>query len=116
LTFGQHIIFLDENGHITRQGNRDTLSAGGRDFQRFASQPPTRTSQLEPELPEDALRELEMLEYSTPGDSRYAGDVRIYAYYANIAGWWTISVYLFACAVFVFGVTFPCKLFDAPQA
>lgn len=36
--------------------------------------------------------------------------MRVYAYYARIAGWWTISVYLVACAGLVVGVTFPCEL------
>lgn len=37
------------------------------------------------------------------------GDMKVYAYYAKNAGWWTISLYLLACCAFVVGVTFPCK-------
>ncbi|UJO17086.1 ABC multidrug transporter B [Fulvia fulva] len=40
-------------------------------------------------------------------DSRKTGDMKVYTYYARIAGWPMITVYLFASAILVFGVTFP---------
>lgn len=116
MSFTDHFIFLGDGGEIARQGTLDSLSADGGDvLQRFASQPPAMTSRPGPEIPEDALHELEMLEDPEPRAGRHAGDMRIYAYYAKIAGWWTIAVYLLACVVFVFGVTFPCKHSGVPQ-
>jgi hypothetical protein len=56
-----------------------------------------------------ALPELEVPEGEL-GGVRSAGDTRIYAYYARIAGWWVISAFVLACAIIVFGVTFPGKL------
>ncbi|POR38791.1 Canalicular multispecific organic anion transporter 2 [Tolypocladium paradoxum] len=107
LSFADYVIFLDQEGQIARQGTRESLSDADEELQKLASQPPTTTSRPKLEIPEDALHELEMLEDPNPGDHRHAGDMKVYAYYANIAGWWTISLYLFACATFVFGVTFP---------
>lgn len=110
LNFADYVIFLDDEGQIARQGTRESLSDTAEDVQKLAGQPPATTSRPELEIPEDALHELEMLEDPDPADHRHAGDMKIYAYYANTAGWWTISLYLFACAAFVFGVTFPCTL------
>ena len=109
MSFADYVIFLNEDGEISRQGTRESLFEAEEDVQKLESQAPAVTSRPELEIPEEALHELEMLEDPAPGDHRHAGDMKVYAYYANIAGWWTISLYLFACAAFVFGVTFPCK-------
>ena len=41
--------------------------------------------------------------------SRQTGDVKAYTLYSQIAGWKTISIWLFFNAVFMFGLNFPCK-------
>ena len=110
MSFADHIIALGDGGEIVRQGARDNLSSSIANLpQKFTSQPPAITSQPEPEIPKDALHELAILKDLDPRGGRHTGDMRIYAYYAKIAGWWTIVVYLLGCAAFVFGVTFPCK-------
>jgi ATP-binding cassette subfamily C (CFTR/MRP) protein 1 len=68
------------------------------------------TTRPELELGDEAREELEQLEVDKADASRTAGDLRIYAYYAGVAGWGKISIYLFACSTFVFGVLFPCEL------
>ncbi|KFY47652.1 hypothetical protein V495_01884 [Pseudogymnoascus sp. VKM F-4514 (FW-929)] len=105
LSFANHFIFLD-GGKISRKGPIDSLSSdGGNVFKDVMSEPTPTTYRPELEIPEDAqdtLRKLELLR----GDHD-AGDFRIYAFYANIAGWWTIGAYLLGCVTFVFGMTFP---------
>jgi hypothetical protein len=46
-------------------------------------------------------------DYST--DLRHSGDVRSYLFYMSMVKWWLIAIYFFACACYVFGMTFPCK-------
>lgn len=72
------------------------------------TQPAATTSRPEPKIPEEAQDALQELERLRLGHD--AGDIQIYAYYANLAGWWTIAAYLLGCVTFVFGMTFPCML------
>lgn len=88
----------------------ESVSVAGLDYQGLERPRPAATPRPEVELPEEVLRELEHLENPDPESRRHGGDVRIYAYWACIAGWWTISVYLVACAGLVVGVTFPREL------
>jgi ATP-binding cassette subfamily C (CFTR/MRP) protein 1 len=108
LSFANHFIFLDD-GEIVRRGPVDTLSVdGGVVLEKVMSQPAATTSRPEPEIPDeaqDALKELELLRAGHD-----TGDIQIYTYYADIAGWWTIAAYLLGCVTFVFGMTFPCML------
>ncbi|OBT89053.1 hypothetical protein VE02_02018 [Pseudogymnoascus sp. 03VT05] len=105
LSFANHFIFLD-GGEIVRKGSVDSLSVdGGVALEKVMSHPGATTSRPEPEIPEeaqDALKELELLR-----SGHDAGDIRIYTYYADIAGWWNIAAYLLGCVTFVFGMTFP---------
>jgi ATP-binding cassette subfamily C (CFTR/MRP) protein 1 len=113
LEFSDHVIFLDENGEISRQGAPNNLSVDSGDVPRTENRSSTTTTPPDSEPSEDLIHELKMLDDLELG-ARRVGDMKIYAYYAKIAGWWTVSIYLFACAAFVFGVTFPCKLFSVP--
>ncbi|EFR02843.1 hypothetical protein MGYG_05844 [Nannizzia gypsea CBS 118893] len=107
LSFADNIIFLSENGEIASQGSLESLSSD-EDIKRLANHCQTATtSRPEPELSEDVLHELEILEDPELETSRMTGDIKVYAYYAKNAGWWTISLYLLACCAFVVGVTFP---------
>lgn len=85
------------------------ISVAGLEYQSPERSCPA-AARPEIDLPEEVLQELEQLENPDPESRRRGGDMRIYAYYARIAGWWTISVYLVACAGLVVGVTFPCEL------
>jgi ATP-binding cassette subfamily C (CFTR/MRP) protein 1 len=104
------VIFLDKNGEIARQGTPSKISVDGGDIPKIESPSSTTAFPSDPEPPEDLLHELEMFDDLELG-ARNVGDLKIYTYYAKIAGWWTVSIYLFACAAFVFGVMFPCKCF-----
>lgn len=74
------------------------------------------TSRPELEIPEDVLHELEIMDEDEPEETRKAGDMRIYAYYAQAAGYWRTGIYLFACAAFVYGSIFPCEISRSPSA
>ncbi|OBT74156.1 hypothetical protein VF21_06257 [Pseudogymnoascus sp. 05NY08] len=105
LSFANHFIFLD-GGEIVRKGSVDSLSVdGGVVLENVMSHPGATTSRPEPEIPEEAQDVLKELELLRSGHD--AGDIRIYTYYADIAGWWTIAAYLLGCVTFVFGMTFP---------
>ncbi|OBT64152.1 hypothetical protein VE03_06254 [Pseudogymnoascus sp. 23342-1-I1] len=105
LSFANHFIFLD-GGEIVQKGPVDSLSADGGDvLEKVMSQPAAITARPEPEIPEEAQDALKQLELLRLGHD--TGDIQIYAYYANIAGWWTIAAYLLGCVTFVFGMTFP---------
>ncbi|KAK2738485.1 hypothetical protein FQN57_007000 [Myotisia sp. PD_48] len=106
LAYADHVICLDNTGQIARQGTPESVSTATKDIEELGKQPTATLARLETEIPE-ALQELELLADPEPDVSRKTGDLKVYAYYGKMAGWWTISAYLFACAVFVFGVTFP---------
>lgn len=106
LHYADHVIFLNEEGCIARQGTLESMSED-EDIQKLTAQPPATTSRPKLELTDEALTELEAVENNEPNTGRPAGDLKIYAYYAKVAGWWNVTLYLFAGATFVFGVTFP---------
>ncbi|KAF4592615.1 ABC transporter [Ophiocordyceps camponoti-floridani] len=107
LSYADHIICLDKDGRISEQGPLEKLSIAADGLQSLANQPVIETSRPELDIPEDALHELEMLDDQQPEDTRGAGDMKIYAYYAKTAGWIVTSIYLLACIGFVFGAIFP---------
>jgi hypothetical protein len=53
--------------------------------------------------------QIDILEDSQSDGSRCTGDLKVYAYYAKVAGRWTMASYLVACAAYVFCISFPCK-------
>lgn len=80
-------------------------------IQRLALRPAIRPSQPQLEIPEEILQELDLPENDDMhGIDRRTGDLKVYAYYIRIAGWGVMSIYLFSCMSFVFGVTFPSKM------
>jgi ATP-binding cassette, subfamily C (CFTR/MRP), member 1 len=60
-------------------------------------------------------KSLDVLEDPKLDGSRSTGDLKVYAYYAKIAGRWTMASYLVACAAYVFCMSFPCKTFITQQ-
>ncbi|KAK5988781.1 ABC transporter gloK [Cladobotryum mycophilum] len=106
LQFASHIIVLNEAGHIERQGPPNSISVNEL-LKKDGFQPSAPTALPEPEIPVEILQQIDAVKCHEPETNRKTGDLKIYAYYAKIAGWWTILAYLLACAAFVFGVTFP---------
>lgn len=113
MSLGDQVIVLDENGQITSQGSAETVSAPNLSIQEDQSGKSIPAPPKEEEDDAEVWQEIDMLINPATEENRHAGDMKIYAYYANIAGWWIIGIYLFACCTFVFGVTFPCKSFLA---
>ncbi|GJN77161.1 hypothetical protein PLIIFM63780_000650 [Purpureocillium lilacinum] len=110
LSFADYVVFLDSNGMITRHGAKDSMSSEDEIVQEVSEESTTPRQPVDPadaELPEEMLQELDLLDDPDQGVSRMTGDLKVYAYYAKIAGPWTMFIYLLACATFVFGVTFP---------
>ena len=110
MCLADHIIHLDMSGCMVKGGctaEDDTVygekSAPTNPHVELSSDP-----QLEDEF-SNAERDLDLLLDPEPGKHRQKGDLRVWYYYVRIAGWPMTIVYLSACAVLVFGITFPCK-------
>lgn len=111
MKFAQNTVFLDKNGQKAYQYVPESVPLALEADPRLPNPSLTLASQLQPDLPYEILLEAERLENPVSDASRHTGDMKIYAYYAKTVGWWAMSAYLFACAVFVFGDIFPCTLF-----
>ncbi|KAJ6446709.1 Canalicular multispecific organic anion transporter 2 [Purpureocillium lavendulum] len=110
LSFADYAVVLNSDGAISRHGVRDTVSSEDEIVQTSETENATAIGpapKAEAELPEELLQELDLLDDPDQGVSRMTGDLKVYGYYAKIAGPWTMFIYLMACATFVFGVTFP---------
>lgn len=109
LRFADHIIVLNKDGSIAEQGTLEQISRSGGYVQRLASLPTAETSRHEVlELPEDMHRELGLAdEDDEQGSGRETSDLQVYTYYIKVAGGWTFSIYLFICAAYTFGLSFP---------
>ncbi|KJK82405.1 Multidrug resistance-associated protein [Metarhizium anisopliae BRIP 53293] len=105
LDLGDQVIVLDENGRIVRLGVPKTVSLPISPIQPDITRPQLGHGEQNDDA--EAWQEIDMLINPATEQNRYAGDMRVYGYYANIAGRWTIGIYLFACCTFVFGMTFP---------
>lgn len=111
LRHADSIIFLNEGGEINRQGTLEVLLVEDEIVRQLLTQTTNAfTSRSHPEIPKEMMQELIPLENGNIDPSRRTGDIKVYAYYANIAGWWTMAAYFVACASFVFGTSFPCGL------
>lgn len=108
LPYADHIIVLDVEGKVTSQG---AMSDVGLDL--TVSEAPDHAEREVPsdkiEISEETLQELELIGDESRNTALKSGDVKTYIYFAKVAGYFTISLYLLASAVFVFGITFPCK-------
>ncbi|KIE00725.1 ABC transporter, partial [Metarhizium majus ARSEF 297] len=109
LRFADHIVVLNKEGSITEQGTLEQVSASGGYVQRLASLPAVETSRQELlELPEEIYQELGLSnEEDELGSARKTSDFQVYAYYIKVAGTWTFSIYIFICAAYTFGLSFP---------
>ncbi|KID73703.1 ABC transporter, partial [Metarhizium brunneum ARSEF 3297] len=109
LRFADHIVVLNKEGSIAEQGTLEQVSASGGYVQRLASLPAVETSRQELlELPEEIYQELGLSnEEDELGSARKTSDFQVYAYYIKVAGTWTFSIYIFICAAYTFGLSFP---------
>lgn len=75
--------------------------------------PPSVAARPKLELSEETIEEMGLPndEEVLDDHSRKTGDFMVYGFYMRLAGRWTFAMYLVLCAGFVFGLTFPCKLF-----
>lgn len=114
MSYADLIIVLDEHGDIVQKGSWDYISKTGSYAQIREAQMTATTSRAQLELTDETLHELGLPnEDEALSVDRPTGDLKIYEYYARIAGRWTMLLYLFACAVFVFGISFPRKFFSS---
>lgn len=111
LRFADHIVVLNKEGSIAEQGTLEQVSTSGGYVQRLASLPAVETSRQELlELPEEIYQELGLSnEEDELGSARTTSDFQVYAYYIKVAGTWTFSIYIFICAAYTFGLSFPCR-------
>ncbi|OAA35078.1 ABC multidrug transporter [Metarhizium rileyi] len=107
LDLGDQVIVLDENGQLISQGLAETATIPVPAIQADGVGHTQQPSPQDEGEDAEAWQEIDMLINPTTEENRHAGDMRIYGYYANMAGRWTIGLYLFACCTFVFGMTFP---------
>lgn len=106
LQYANHIILLDADGRVAQQGALSEINLAEAGLDGLTEAPVTTRATLE--LSEDSLAEIGWSPDDEPETlDRHAGDLQVYGYYAKIAGYGKIALYLFACATFVFGVVFP---------
>lgn len=108
LQFADKVIILNEEGEIAQQGTLENASSC--DFiQKLTDLPPVTTSRPALEISEEAMQDIgvPLDSEEEPEPKRHSGDLKVYAFYAKIAGGWSIALYILACSAFVFGVNFP---------
>lgn len=107
LQYADHIILLNSEGSIEQQGSLSEIDLAAADLEDLPSQSSV-TTRAKLEIDEEVLLEIGWNPEEEPEPvTRHAGDLAVYGYYAKIAGYGKIALYLFACATFVFGVVFP---------
>ncbi|KAK8148806.1 hypothetical protein G3M48_009107 [Beauveria asiatica] len=63
--------------------------------------------ELDLELPDEILEHMAAAEVENVNGGRRVGDLKIYAYFIGVAGWWYMVLYVFLYSAFVFGLRFP---------
>jgi hypothetical protein len=94
---------------MSSQGNAETVAIQVSQIESGDHVSHAQSQPIDEDDDAEVWQEVDMLVNPMTEENRHAGDMKIYAYYAKMAGWWTTGLYLFACCTFVFGVTFPCK-------
>ncbi|KAJ3499459.1 hypothetical protein NLG97_g302 [Lecanicillium saksenae] len=111
LQFADNIIILNEKGQVTQQCSWDTIGASPAFAHLLAHDQTAVTRRPELEISDETIQEigvpLDAVQDLDSSDSKGAGDLQVYAFYASVAGVWPILAWLCACAIFVFGVNFP---------
>ncbi|GKZ96685.1 hypothetical protein AnigIFM59636_011200 [Aspergillus niger] len=109
LQFADKIVMLNEHGKIARQGTLDAISPSGDWIRKLSEQPTVTTSRPLLELSDETMQEVgvPLDGGNEPDPKKQSGDWKVYSFYVKIAGSWRMSLYVCACATFVFGVNFP---------
>ncbi|PIA92043.1 ABC transporter C family member 13 [Cercospora beticola] len=108
LCLADHIIHLDMSGCMVKGGStaEDDTVYGEKSAPTNPHAELSSDRELEDEF-SNAERDLDLLLDPEPEKHRHKGDLRVWYYYVRMAGWPMTIVYLSACAVLVFGITFP---------
>lgn len=114
LRYSDEVVILNEDHCVAQQGAYQDLLAEGGYLHRLAAEPNVSTiRKQELDISEDTLDEIGLgkvqEEEADMDPSRKTGDLTVYRYYFSTAGWSEMITYLFACCVFVFGVSFPSR-------
>lgn len=107
--FADQVIVLDKNGKVSERGSFQSLSSAGGYISRVSGAPSVMTARPQLALADETLEALQLPEGDDGvenDESRRSGDLRVYGYYAKIAGWWNMLTFWLLCAAFMFGMTF----------
>ncbi|KAI9147656.1 Canalicular multispecific organic anion transporter 2 [Paramyrothecium foliicola] len=114
LSFAENIITIDEKGFVEQREATEEIAIDPEKPAVTAEksygqckEPVDPIVNLQQSFKEDFVTQLDVLEDPKPDTSRRAGDFTIYTYFAKIAGWPFVCIYLTACAIYIFGLTFP---------
>ncbi|OAA72237.1 ABC transporter, transmembrane region, type 1 [Cordyceps fumosorosea ARSEF 2679] len=108
LRYSDSVIVLDRQGNITQQCTPEELSDVKLDLERSEDdESGDGEPELDLELPDEILEHLAAAEVEDVDGARRVGDIKIYAYFISVAGWWYMVLYVVLYSAFVFGLRFP---------
>ncbi|TQV93497.1 ABC multidrug transporter [Cordyceps javanica] len=108
LRYSDSVIVLDRQGNITQQCTPEELADIKLDLERSDDDESTDGEpELDLELPDEILEHMAAAEVEDVDGARRVGDIKIYAYFISVAGWWYMVLYVFLYSAFVFGLRFP---------
>jgi hypothetical protein len=120
LKFADNIITIDDKGIVEQRETPDAIDleietpSTTAEKSTIISSQACSVSPVDKEASDEFIKDLDILEDPQADANRRAGDLTIYTYFAKIAGWPLVCIYLVACASYLFGLTFPCKCQGMP--
>ncbi|KAJ3488824.1 hypothetical protein NLG97_g6122 [Lecanicillium saksenae] len=104
-----NVVVFNNDGTIAEHGTVEAVSTSGGYVQRLEGKPAPETSRTQLGLSEEALLDLGLPDDHDGSDipTRPSGDLTIYRYFIHVGGKWTTFLYIFACGLYMAGVTFP---------
>ena len=114
LPYSDHIIVIDEKGHISEQGSFDKLASTGGYVSSFHlglpdwKFTPDERSYHVPSV-DDKEKVIQTDDDLEAEANRATGDFTIYKYYFDSVGWVGIIIFLVSISGFVFCISFPSK-------
>ncbi|EJP64343.1 ABC transporter [Beauveria bassiana ARSEF 2860] len=108
LRYSDFVIVLDRHGNITQQCTPEELSDIKLDLESSEDDDlADGEPELDLELPDEILEHMAAAEVEDIDGGRRVGDLKIYAYFISVAGWWYMVLYVILYSAFVFGLRFP---------